>query len=536
MIPLQAEILDRLPQGVCIIDEEFSVLLWNRVLESWTGIARDEIFGKDLRDHYPNVDRKPFSSRLRSVLEGGPPAIFSAQLHKPFLPCTLLNGDPRIQQTTVTACDDRHAVIVIEDVSDLTRLIQRTRATNVVLRETQQEAESASVAKSAFLANMSHEIRTPMTAILGFSESLLEGGLADNEARAALETIRANGSFLLELINDILDLSKVESGRLELEQVEFAPIDLLSDIARSIQPRCDEHDVSIQLEVRSGVPECASNDPTRIRQVLVNLLSNAIKFSHRGATVTAAVQFEPTEKGGNLAYTIEDNGVGMTPDQVDRVFLPFVQADSSTTRKYGGTGLGLSISQRLADLLGGSLSVTSELGKGSTFALTIPTVVEQGTHLVDVIKQGPPESEPSVAAQQAVKLSCRVLVAEDFEANQRLIRSILKRAGATVEIAENGIIAVEAVTRAIRSGTPFDVIVMDVQMPEMDGQTATRTLRRLGCETPIIALTANAMDADRERCKLAGCDRFLTKPIDRAALLQTIYELSAPTPSRAAPV
>ncbi|MDP6445394.1 MAG: ATP-binding protein, partial [Pirellulaceae bacterium] len=404
-------------------------------------------------------------------------------------------------------------------VSERTQAIESARDelmdVNVALVSAKAAAETANKSKSEFLANMSHEIRTPMTAILGFAEFLREEGdpqRAPGNRLQAIDTIINNGNHLLQLINDILDISKIESGKLQVEQVLCDPHEILADVLELMAIRALERNISLSTETVGEVPERVTSDPTRIRQVLVNLIGNAIKFTAEGG-VDVKMQFDGER--GQLEFQISDSGIGMTEEQIERLFQPFVQADNSTTRRFGGTGLGLSICRRLTDMLGGSIGVTSVVGEGSEFHFSV------ATGAVDGGRAAPDDCGSSaLVIDENAPLNCRILVAEDGLDNQRLIQHILQRAGAEVVLAENGQAAIEAIEAA---ETPFDLILMDMQMPVMDGYAATRRLRDEGFDRPIIALTAHAMNSDRTTCLDAGCDDFLTKPIERKAFIQTLH-------------
>ena len=533
--PLQGEVLDRLPQGACVLHEDFTVCFWNRILENWSKIPRDTIVGTDIREHFPHLGKKPYLGRLKSVIRGGPPVVFSSQFHSQFFPCNVRNGSPRIQQTTVTSLrgdHDRQTVVFIEDVTDLSRLIQQARSANCDLELARRQAEEANQAKGDFLANMSHEIRTPMTAILGFGEDLLGEDLTPEERRSSVETIIQNGHHLLTILNEILDFSKIEAGRLLVEKVEFSPLEVLEQVLGLMRVRAVQREIHLNMEVLTQIPSVIQGDPTRVRQILLNLLSNAIKFSEKGQDILLLTLFHFTGvDSGEIVFSVIDSGIGMTADQVKNLFQPFTQADSSTSRQFGGTGLGLSISRRLAELLGGTLEVVTDAGRGSAFAfaLPVPTLGNVGFEAFGQHRAGRDVRE-SLSSSQAGshKLDCRVLVAEDVPTNQKLIRRILERAGAKPTICSGGRQAIEAFQVAEQQGNPFDIILMDVQMPEMDGYEATRTLRKGGCMTPIIFLTANVMEQDRESCFEAGGSGFVGKPIDRKLLTQTIVDLIGP--------
>ena len=396
---------------------------------------------------------------------------------------------------------------------------------NEIIQQQKDLAEAANDAKSRFLANMSHEIRTPLTAILGFAENLLEPQ-EDLERRWAAETILRNGEHLLRVINDILDLSKIEAGRLDVELLSVSPTSLVADVLATLKPRADAKELPLRLTYSSLMPNQVLTDPTRLRQILINLLGNAIKFTSTGF-VELQVEchrershHEPSE----LRFTILDTGIGLTPEQIEKLFQPFMQADNSTTRRFGGTGLGLTISRRLAQLLGGDVTVTSELNRGSHFTLTVQAGSLAVTSWSDPRRMSLSSSRATsvLAASEAVRLSGRILLAEDSLDNQQLISTVLRRAGATVTLAQNGEEAVTIAWTEFRRNQPFDVVLMDMQMPVLDGYSATEKLRTMGYREPIIALTANAMRGDRQLCLDAGCDDYAVKPIERANLLRTI--------------
>ncbi|MEZ6114499.1 MAG: ATP-binding protein [Pirellulaceae bacterium] len=408
---------------------------------------------------------------------------------------------------------------------------------NVRLQHLTLQAESASRAKSEFLANMSHEIRTPMTAILGFTDLLREDGDAAygaDERKAAIATIQRNGQYLLDLINDILDLSKVEAGKLQVERIVCSPTKLLSDVLDLMSVRAQAKGLTLSVEFDSQLPAQIETDPTRLRQILINLIGNAIKFTEAGAVrIVASMESRDDESGDRsmplLRIAVIDQGIGMTAAEVGRLFQPFSQADSSTTRKFGGTGLGLTISKRFAEMLGGDIQVRSTPGRGSTFAVTIAA---RGLHDANALRDGQNTgnggnsvvvgSDAASPPEPAESLDCRILLAEDGPDNQRLISFVLRKAGAEVTLADNGQIALEMALAAVADNRPFDVILMDMQMPVMDGYQATGRLRDADYRGPIIALTAHAMRSDRQRCLQAGCDDYTTKPIDRRLLVNLV--------------
>jgi signal transduction histidine kinase/CheY-like chemotaxis protein len=434
---------------------------------------------------------------------------------------TLLREHKRIVEVNLTererAMKEKQALI-----ADLEHQVERR---TVELRAAKARAEQASNDKSQFLANMSHEIRTPMTAILGYTDLLLGSRFEPQETRRSLETIRRNGDHLLTLINDILDLSKIETGRLPIERLPVAPGVLLTDVVELMRVRAEAKGLSINLELRGPIPLTIQTDPTRLRQIVVNVVGNALKFTERGSIDVRVWTDRGAPTGPQLVIEVADTGLGMTPEQLHVIFEPFVQADASTTRKYGGTGLGLTISRHLARQLGGDITVESTYGSGSTFTITVATGNLDDTPMVEsllVADMQPKTSAAGTANPDALPKGVRILLAEDGPDNQRLITTILGRAGALVTAVANGLEAVNEAMRADGQKTPYDVILMDMQMPEMDGWEATKRLRQLGYRGAIIALTANAMVGDRERCLAAGCSDYATKPIERKALLASI--------------
>ena len=389
-------------------------------------------------------------------------------------------------------------------------------------------AESAAQVKSAFLAQMSHELRTPMTSVLGFAEDLLDPDLSPAGRHSAVKTILRGGQHLLRLINDVLDLSKIEAGKLQVEWTQESPFELLGSVDSLMRGLAEEKRLNLQFEYVTDMPASIRTDATRVRQILINLVGNALKFTEKG-TILVLVRFQHTIRP-ELEFTIVDSGIGMTREQIARVFDSFVQADTSTSRRYGGTGLGLSISKKLAQLLGGDILATSTPGAGSIFRVIIPTGPVDTSQLIshEGFERRRAESSQIVLAPRLIdRLECRVLYAEDTETNQRLVQRILERAGARVSIADDGQQAVSMTLEADHAGDPYDVILMDMQMPVMDGLEACRTLRADGIRTPIIALSASILDSDRERCKIAGCDDFAEKPIRRERLLEQIREAMA---------
>ena len=387
--------------------------------------------------------------------------------------------------------------------------------------QAEERANAANQAKSEFLANMSHEIRTPMTAILGFGDLLLDEQLTMQVRAEHVKIIQRNGKHLLSIIDDVLDLSKIEADRMELERIPCSPRRVIVDVVSLLRVPAMAKGLSLRVVYATTVPTTIHSDPTRVRQILTNLVSNAIKFTAKGGITLTVRCLHPDSTSPSLTFDVEDTGSGIPQDKLEYVFEPFSQADASTTRKFGGTGLGLTISSRLARALGGSLTLASAIGVGSKFTLSVPTGPLAGVVMLrDEEEAGSSDTSPAVTARS--DLRGRVLLAEDGPDNQALISAYLKRLGATVTVAENGRIAMNAALEARAAGIPFDLVLMDMQMPELDGYGATRALRDAGYDLPIVALTAHAMSGDRERCLSAGCDDYLTKPIVRTALSDVV--------------
>ncbi len=406
----------------------------------------------------------------------------------------------------------------------------------IELRAVNLEASAANRAKSEFLANMSHELRTPMTSVLGFADLLLaddDWSHAPDNRQRSLQAIRRNGEHLLTIINDILDLSKIEAGKMTLESVPTSLRHLVAEVVSTLQFRADEKGLSLVAECASDLPDFVGTDPTRLRQILVNLVGNAIKFTESGGVRIVVRQVAGGQTRLTLSLEVIDSGIGIAPQHVARLFQPFTQADTTTSRRFGGTGLGLTISKRMAELLHGELTVISEPGCGSSFVATI------GVDRCDTLPPRPSESvlleqKPFAPAQCAYPSlnGCRVLLVEDGLDNQRLISFLLQKSGAEVSIADNGRAAINAIEAACKGDLAIDLILMDMQMPILDGYAATRELRLAGEMRPIIALTANTMSGDRQLCLDAGCNDYLAKPIDRASLIDAVARWHAVTRQR----
>jgi CheY-like chemotaxis protein len=410
------------------------------------------------------------------------------------------------------------AGLVYERTKDVA--LHTLESANSELERARDAADHASAAKSDFLAILTHEIRTPMTAILGFADVLRdewsERGFAPRHVEA-LATIQRSGRELLDTINDLLDLSKIEAGKLELERIAFSPAELIADVLEPLRPRAQALGLELSLELCPPVPGAVQSDPARLRQIALHLLENALAFTARGG-VHVSLGVESEERGEFLDLRVRDTGFGIPPEKLASLFQPGLR-HRSQPEAGERMGLGLAMCKRLTELLGGRIEVESELGRGSMFRVLVPVAPAEAP------AWSPRRLGPETPAVARPSLRAHVLVVDDGPDNLRLISHVLGRAGADVVTAAEGKAALACVAEAERAGRPFDVVLMDMQMPEMDGYAATAELRRRGFTRPILALTAHAVPGTRESCLAAGCDDFATKPVDRHELIERIRRL-----------
>lgn len=507
-----------------------------------SGLSPKEARGKSVDQLLGTIGQHAASNALRRRCEEYLESPEHAQRNFTLeLPCVNEQYEVFWSESTVTLLVDEDLqptcfVGVTRNVTERKATERKLRDFATALQKEKLAAESASRAKGAFLANMSHEIRTPMTAILGFTDILL-GHTENEESVDAIHTIQRNGEHLLELINNILDLSKIEAGKYTVVPKEVCLQNMMSDLRSLMTVRATAKNLDLKFVTATPIPKHIHTDPTCLRQILLNLIGNAIKFTEVGGVrveVGLDRQFDGPDR---LRIDVIDTGIGFDPKLALGLFEPFSQADISTSRCFGGTGLGLAISRRLANALGGDLEAESECGHGSTFRLYLPCepinqqLIQQGVEL----SQPDRAAETNAPTSKMPELNCRILLAEDGLDNQRLISFLLRKAGAEVTIVENGEEAVHEMMPSPREvhpedeaqELPYDIILMDMQMPIMDGYTATRRLRALGCHAPIVALTAHAMEHERQKCLDAGCDDFVSKPVDRAHLLNVIAKFTS---------
>lgn len=517
--------LDTMAEGLVVLDGKEHVALANRAFEKILGKSPDELLGA-------NIASLPWSDSNGSSLE------VQDRPWRRALETGLAEVNQRVR---LTLTDNTHLTFMINcspvlgngggshvgvlvSFDDVTKLEEQ----EIELLESKQQAEDANQAKSVFLANMSHEIRTPMNAILGFTELLRRGMTKDEaEIKRHLETVHSSGMHLLNLINDILDLSKVESGKYELENVDCDPYRVIQEVIRVLQVKADEKGIALQMHIEGQVPERIVSDPGRIRQVITNLVGNAIKFTENGGV---DVLIRAVNAGDNIYFEIDvvDTGVGMSASVLERIFEAFVQADNSVTRQFGGTGLGLSISREFVRAMGGDIAVESEVGKGSTFKVRLRADCIAGAEWVDE------ECLLSNESGEVAVKNCswefppaRILVVDDGPENRQLVKLVLQDYGLHVDEAENGQVAL-----AMAEMSDYDLILMDVQMPVMDGFTAAAEMRARGIQQPILALTANAMKGFEKECLNAGYSEYFTKPIDIDSFVTSLAAILCARPVR----
>ncbi len=515
--------------ALLIFDPEGTVVEANPAACRMHGYRREELIGLSGRRIVHPDDHGLFGEFCRKVAAGEPFHVQARGVGKDGAAIDLdahgagltFRGQPALLAVLTDISERKRAE------KELREYAEALQAANHNLEEYSFAAQAATQAKSEFLANMSHEIRTPMTAILGFAEVLrAEGDLskAPPARIEAIDTVLRNGEHLLRLINDVLDLSKIEAGRFSVERTVCRPLAVVADVHDLVEIRARAKNLPFLIEYAGPLPETIHSDATRLRQILVNLIGNAVKFTDAGS-VTLRVSVLDEADPPMLEFAVVDTGIGIPAEKLNSVFQPFTQVEEHGGR-HGGTGLGLTISRELVRLLDGDITVESEPGRGSTFRLRVPTGPLDGVRQIadPAAAAAARREQPPVETADAALLRFRgrVLLAEDGPDNQRLIGFILRKAGAEVVVADNGEQAVEQVEAAVQAGTPFDLVLMDMQMPVLDGYAATRRLRRNGFSLPIVALTAHAMKEDRLKCLDAGCDDYASKPIQRPQLLRLV--------------
>ena len=505
-------ILDNVPVAISLKDREHRYVVLNKQYETWFGVTQAQQLGCTLRDVGTDAEFAVLMEDMEDrVLATG--TVVALEVKEPDIgtaPSWVLTAKFPVRTSDGS----------IVGVGTVNMDISERRAAERALQDAKHAAEQANRAKSDFLASMSHEIRTPMNGIIGFAELLLDSKLTTEQRRQA-NLIKDSGKSLLAIINDVLDVSKVEAGKLELECIAMNLSSVVDGAIAIVRGDALAKRLELRTELAAGLPAWIEGDPTRLRQILLNLLSNAVKFTASGS-ITVAASREAGAGGEQLRFAVTDTGSGIPREKQHLLFQNFSQVDRSITRRFGGTGLGLAISKRLAEAMGGTIGVDSEPGRGSTFWFTI--ALTEATPAASV------EDTPSMP----VTASAHILVADDIATNRLVVEELLKRAGHQVTLVGDGAAALEAV-----QARDYDLVLMDMEMPVMDGIGATKAIRRLGeraRDIPIIALTANAMPEEVARCRAAGMNDHLAKPIDRVALLATVVKWSglADAPASAA--
>lgn len=439
--------------------------------------------------------------------------------------CRIIRNDGNERWFWVKAvCEKNSSGLAVAWIGTCTDIHDRKIA-ELKLIEAEKQANAANLSKTSFLANMSHEIRTPMNAILGFTEIMLDEDQPQEDRIQCIQVVQRNGRQLLKIIDEILDISKVESGRLQIEKVEVNVIDLLEDVRSLMGVTASDKGLDFSFSLNTPIPRMILTDPTRLRQVLLNLVGNAIKFTRQGYVKMGIEWFDATENGSNrLICTITDTGVGINAANATRLFQPFMQEDSAITRNFGGTGLGLALSRELARAMNGNVHLqNSEPGKGSCFVIEIEATPVTLTDFVSNFS-----SDTNKTGRQFSKdadkrlLGMNVLLVEDVPDNQALIIHFLSLAGARVDVANNG---KEGIQKAMDG--QYDAVLMDIQMPILDGYEATRQLREKGFKVPIIALTAHALKEEHDKSLSMGCDAYLSKPIEFNVLVENLANIGA---------
>ncbi|MFP4473070.1 MAG: ATP-binding protein [Candidatus Omnitrophota bacterium] len=515
-------VFNNMAVAVTVTDKDEQIIAWNPFAEKMLKMGRQDLFNRPVKSLYSDSEWRRL--RKKQVRRKGILSRFETKVLRK-------TGAPLDVSLSLSVLKDPGGRVIgsigiMQDISTQKR-------TEQMLIEAKKVAESASVAKTMFLANMSHEVRTPMNTIMGMVDLTLDTELTP-EQRDNLKTVKNAADILLSLLNDILDLSRVEAGKIQLEQIEVSIEKIIASVCKTMDILAKNKGLELRWSVDSGVPDLVRSDPVRLRQILVNLINNAIKFTEKGAiTVSVKVSQKSAKDTVRLLLAVKDEGVGIPEDKLESIFDVFTQADISTTRKFGGTGLGLSICQKLVELMGGRIWAESGMGKGSTFFFEVPFPVVKKEEIPDALR------EDSIVDQLVAQLPGRkfeqsvgregplkILLAEDNLVNQKITVKMLEKKGWYVAAANNGQEALDML-----AAEPFDLILMDAQMPVMGGVEATRRIREkeqgAGGHIPIIALTARVMSGDRKEFAESGMDGFVSKPIDRSQLYETVESLFA---------
>jgi two-component system sensor histidine kinase/response regulator len=528
------QLLDKVPFGVCVVDENYLIISWNQTLADWTGIKKKEIIGKSLINRFPHLKEDRYIKRLNSVLTEGPPVIFSPQLHPHFIPTALPDASLRIQQTTVSLIpaedsEEKTLLISIEDMTQPVQQLQQVtefrrkalkeieerKRTEKELEHAKEAAEAANKAKSQFLANMSHEIRTPMNGIIGMADHLLDTKLSP-EQRESAWTIHRSANALLTILNDILDFSKIEAGKLDLETIDFDLRATMKDIIGTMGMNAQKKGIQLSYSIQDDIPSLLQGDPGRIRQILINLIGNAIKFTDEGFVKSTITLEHETDTLVTLRFAVVDTGIGIPDNRMNQLFRSFSQVDASMSRRYGGTGLGLVISKQLAEIMGGQVGVESEEGKGSTFWFTAN------------VKKHIKGMEAGPTGQDGIQ-DKRILVIDGHQKNRQLISASLTLWGCRFDESVNGEQALLKLQKASRDYDPFHIVILNMQLSDMDGETLGQRIKSdpLIKNTSLIMLTTTGLRGDVARLKEIGFSAYLTRPVEQSALFDCLVSIQA---------
>jgi PAS domain S-box-containing protein len=507
---LFSSLFDEAPVGMVLVGQDRRILEVNRAFSSLLGYAPDELTGRAFEE-------------IAEPQEPGDD-LFGGKTRGATLERRLRTKAGAVRWVDLTAGVLRDArgneacgIAIVVDATS------RRKAWEA-LQRAKGAAEAASRSKSEFLASMSHEVRTPMASILGYADLLLDAAELDPEHRSWLEIIRQNGKHLLGLLNEVLDLSKAEAGKLTMQRAPCSPIEIVREVLVLLEARAREKGIELRCEQGIETPGLILSDPMRLRQILINLVGNAIKFTKVGTVRVFATPLDLPGRKPLAVFEVVDTGVGLTREQLGRLFQEFSQAESTTTHAFGGSGLGLLIARRIANLLGGDIAVQSFPGRGSSVMVWVEAdkteaPAEHSESGIGAAGGGLPSlSRRRMAAE--LQISGRVLIADDFVFNRQLFATFLECGGAQVECVADGRAAVERALASLAEGQPFDLVVLDLQMPVLDGTGAAMELRRRGFSGPLVALTASVKPADRERCLASGFNDFLYKPVDRRGLVE----------------
>ncbi len=500
-------ITDALPLFVMELDCDQKVIFGNKMFQKRVQLSDDVIIGKPLKDLIDRTAYESVQGYLQEAFLGRTVSFVRELEHEGIREFMHVNYIPEVNEQG----ELEGVIIVASDITEHTRIEEE-------LKQAKEAADSANQAKSFFLANMSHEIRTPLGAILGFSELIVNSNISEQERAAYATAIRRNGEFLSNIINDILDLSKVEAGKFDIEIHQVATQDLVSEVSTLLSLLATDKGIMLVVKPEGSLPPTIRTDALRLKQILINIVGNAIKFTEKGS-VKVKIHSETSKDGTEaLVFAVEDTGIGISEENAGKLFAPFCQADISTKRSFGGTGLGLILSRRLAKLLGGDVVLTrSQLNVGSVFTITIDPKLGDSLE-ADATDTRWTRPTPAPHTDDNIRLDgLSVLLVDDALDNQFLVSHYLKNAGAQIDTADNGR---EAVQKAQEKN--YDILLMDLQMPVMDGFEATAELRKSGYQQPIIALTAHALKEDRLRCLNRGFTDYLSKPINRQELLSRV--------------